>query len=195
MFLTIWDPFGPIWTLLDHFKQKWFFAQKHLRLTRLCPFGEKIDFLPETVQKCPDGPKRVPNGQKHLGWPFWTLLDTFRPLRNVDIDKPVMFSHFWAIPSHERCKKVHHQVSYVWPAWRTPKHPVWNIKMTATDDEKSKKQVNIHVKWPSFPIILSWMASYGSKTSFLLIWDHLVKVSWKLDARKCQNQVTPPYFD
>ena len=22
MFLTIWDPFGPIWTLLDHFRQK-----------------------------------------------------------------------------------------------------------------------------------------------------------------------------
>ena len=22
VFLTIWDPFGPIWTLLDHFKQK-----------------------------------------------------------------------------------------------------------------------------------------------------------------------------
>ena len=25
--------------------------------------------------------------------------------------------------------------------------------------------------------------------------DNLVKVSWKSDARKCQNQVTPPYFD
>ena len=32
-------------------------------------------------------------------------------------------------------KKVHHQVSYVWPACRTPKHPVFNIKM-ATIDEK-----------------------------------------------------------
>ena len=25
--------------------------------------------------------------------------------------------------------------------------------------------------------------------------DDLVKVSWKSDARKCQNQLTPPYFD
>ena len=44
----------------------------------------------------------------------------------------------------------------------------------------------------------SRMANYGSETSFLLIFiakDDLAKVSWKLDARKCQNQVTPPYFD
>ena len=42
------------------------------------------------------------------------------------------------------------------------------------------------------------MASYGSETSFLLIFsarDDLVKVSWESDARKCQNQLTPPYFD
>ena len=48
-------------------------------------------------------------------------------------------------------------------------------------------------KWPFFAIILPWMASYGSETSFLLIFsarDDLVKVSWKSDARKCQNQVT-----
>ena len=39
------------------------------------------------VQRGPDGPKRVPNGQKHLGWPFWSLLDHFgtvgRPQKNL----------------------------------------------------------------------------------------------------------------
>ena len=52
--------------------------------------------------------------------------------------------------------------------------------------------------WPFFAIILPWMARYGSETSFLLIFsarDDLVKVSWKSDARKCQNQLTPHYFD
>ena len=46
------------------------------------------------VQKCPDGPKGVPNcqQQKHLGLPFRTLLDPFGPLWNVD--KPAMFGHF-----------------------------------------------------------------------------------------------------
>ena len=37
------------------------------------------------------------------------------------------------------------------------------------------------------------MASYGSEISFLLVFsarDDLVKVSWKSDAQKCQNQVT-----
>ena len=53
-------------------------------------------------------------------------------------------------------------------------------------------------KWPFFAIFLPWMARYGSETSFLLIFsarDDLVEVSWKSDARKCQNQRTPPYFD
>ena len=52
--------------------------------------------------------------------------------------------------------------------------------------------------WPFVAIILPWMASYGPERSLLLIFsarDDLVKVSWKSDARKCQNQVTPPYFD
>ena len=44
------------------------------------------------VQKCQDGPKRVPNCQKHLGLSFWTLLDPFGLLWNVD--KPDMFGHF-----------------------------------------------------------------------------------------------------
>ena len=41
------------------------------------------------VYNCSDGPKRVLNGRKHLGWPFWSLLDPFGPLWNVD--KPAMF--------------------------------------------------------------------------------------------------------
>ena len=42
------------------------------------------------------------------------------------------------------------------------------------------------------------MANYGSERSFLLIFcarDDLGKVSWESDARKCQNQFTPPFFD
>ena len=38
-----------------------------------------------------------------------------------------------------------------------------------------------------------WMATYGSETSFLLIFsarDDLVKVSWKSDARKYQNKLS-----
>ena len=49
-----------------------------------------------------------------------------------------------------------------------------------------------------FAIILPWMVNYGPERSFLLMFsvkDDLVKVSWELDARKCQNQHTPPYFD
>ena len=62
----------------------------------------------------------------------------------------------------------------------------------------SKIGQNSMKKWPFFAIILPWMASYGSEISFLLVFsarEDLVKVSWKSDARKCQNQVTPFYFD
>ena len=105
MFLTIWDPFGPIWTLLGHFKQKWIFCPKWV--WRRC-FGAKNQFLFEMAQNGPDGPKRVPNGQKHLGWPFWTLLDPFGPLWNVD--KPAMFGHFWSKMDH---------------FWRLPAMDLW----------------------------------------------------------------------
>ena len=38
----------------------------------------------------------------------------------------------------ESKKKVHHQVSYMWPACRTPKPPVWNINMAAIDEKCQK---------------------------------------------------------
>ena len=83
-------PFGPVWTLL------------------LCPYGATNWFLSEMVQKCPDGPKTVPNGQKHFGWSFWSLLDPFGPLWNVD--KPAMFGHFWSKMDH---------------FWRLPAMDLW----------------------------------------------------------------------
>ena len=94
MFLLILFPFGPIWTLLDHFRQ----TQGQRRVWRWCLWA-KNHLLFEMVQKGPDGPKRVPNCQKHQGWPFRTLLDHFEPLWNVD--KPAMFGHiclfYWCV--------------------------------------------------------------------------------------------------
>ena len=57
-----------------------------------------------------------------------------------------------------------------------------------------KNRSKFHEKWPFFAIILPWMASYGSERRFVLIFsarDDFGKVSWKMDARKCQNQGTP----
>ena len=97
-------PSGPFWTISD--KNDFFAPNGQNRVLQRC-FGAKYQFLFEMVQKGPDGPKRVPNVQKDLGWPFWSLLGPFGPLWSVD--KPAMFGHFWskmdhfwAIPSHER---------------------------------------------------------------------------------------------
>ena len=86
-------------------RYSWIFCPKWV--WRRC-FGAKNQFLFEMAQKGPDGPKRVPNGQKHLGWPFWTLLDPFGPLWNVD--KPAMFGHFWSKMDH---------------FWRLPAMDLW----------------------------------------------------------------------
>ena len=66
-----------------------------------------------------------------------------------------------------------------------------NVRNRSKFHEKNKK-------WPLFANILPWMASYGPERCFLFIFsarDDLVKVSWTSDARKCQNQRTPPNFD
>ena len=60
--LTIWDPFGPVWTLLDHFRQKsicWPIRTK-LGLAEL--LMNKGSFFVWNGPKGPDGLKRVPNG-------------------------------------------------------------------------------------------------------------------------------------
>ena len=100
MFWIIWDPFGPVWTLLNNFKQKLVFAQKHLRQTQLYPYEATNWFLSEKVQKCPDGPKRVPNCQKHL-LPLrtpWTPLDhsgMLTSLRCATIFVSFIGAFFW----------------------------------------------------------------------------------------------------
>ena len=85
-FGTLLGPFGPFQTK-NHFlpyKDKVGFGRG--------AFEQKINFLFEMIQKGPDVPKRVPNGQTHLGWSFRTLLYPFGPFWNVD--KPAMLGHF-----------------------------------------------------------------------------------------------------
>ena len=88
----IWDPF---WAHLDTF------GPSQTKINVL-PHKDKVGFgrgafgqnhfLFEMVPKGPDGPKRVLNGQKHLGLSFWNLLEPFGSLLNVE--KPDTFDHF-----------------------------------------------------------------------------------------------------
>ena len=79
IFLTIWDIFGLIWTLLDLLRQKFIFCLKNTKCFLVKAVSSKNQLLSEIVQKGPNDPKKVPNGQKyviltiwdHLG-PFWT---------------------------------------------------------------------------------------------------------------------------
>ena len=85
-FLTIWDPFGPIWTLFGHFRQKWICCPKWTKYGLAKVLRSKNQFLFEMVKKGPDGSKGVQNGHKHLGWrfwSFWTLLDDFGALTSL----------------------------------------------------------------------------------------------------------------
>ena len=77
MFLTIWRHFGPIWTLLNHFRLNLIFCSKSLwPKSSLSFWGKKLSF----VWNDPKESKWVQNGPKwsktcyidHLGL-FWTL--------------------------------------------------------------------------------------------------------------------------
>ena len=80
------------------------------------------------------------SGQKYLGRPpFWTHLDHFGTLTSLPC--LASFGPKWTIfgPSpvihggHQSKKKAHHQVSYVWPACRTPKFHVWILYESFSD--------------------------------------------------------------
>ena len=108
---TFFDHLGPFWAHLDPFGPFPTRIDILLRSTSAKPYfvqlGQKNHFCLKWSKRVQMGPKGVPNGQKHLGRPFWSLLDPFGPLWSVD--KPAMFGsfwskmdHFWAIPSRER---------------------------------------------------------------------------------------------
>ena len=74
---SVFDHFLPFWALLDSFRlfqTKIAFlllstsAKPEINIKNLLyPFGAKKSFLSEMVQRGPEGPKRIRNGQKHLG--------------------------------------------------------------------------------------------------------------------------------
>ena len=76
------DPIGPFQTKND-FLFKSTPAKPYFVL-----MGQQIDFCPEWSKSVQMGPK----GSQHLGLIFWTFLDLFGPLWNVN--KPAMFGHF-----------------------------------------------------------------------------------------------------
>ena len=88
MFLTIWDPFRPVWTLLDHFKQKMIFCSKALPpnptyFVDMSLWGNKLIFVwngPKVSRWAQKGPKLSKSVYVYHFGPFWTPLDPFGPL-------------------------------------------------------------------------------------------------------------------
>ena len=79
--ITYFWPFGTIWTHLHHFgpfKTKInFLPQKHKGLVGQSSLEQKNQVLSEMVQKGPNEPKNVPNGQKHVILTIWDHLGPF----------------------------------------------------------------------------------------------------------------------
>ena len=64
--------------------------------------------------------------------------------------------------------------------------------------KNAKKRSKLHEKIAVFCHFLDMNGKLWAQKKFLLIFsarDDLGKVSWKSDVGKCQNQITPPYFD
>ena len=94
IFLTIMGHFGPIWTLLDLFRQNLIVCSKSLwpRSTFLF-WGKKFLFCLKWSKRVQMGPKWSQMAKNMLYWSFWIILDPRRPL--WDISNPAMFGHFW----------------------------------------------------------------------------------------------------
>ena len=108
MFLTIWRHFGPIWTLLNHFRLNLIFCPKSLwPRSTLCFWGKKSSF----VWNDPKKSNWAQNGTKwsktcytdHLGL-FTTFLDHIGTLASLPCLST--FSPTWAI-SNPPC--AHHR--------------------------------------------------------------------------------------
>ena len=95
------------------------------------------------VQKGPDQPKWSKTLGSTIVDPFETLMSL--PCLAIFGPSPVLYGG----PESKR-KAHHHQVSFVWPANRIPKHPIWNINMVAM----SKIGQNSMKKWLFFDIFL-----------------------------------------
>ena len=188
--LSVFDHLGPFWAHLDPYR----------------PFQTRFDILGKIIIFVWNGPK-VRKWSKTLKLTILVPLDPFGPLWSVD--KPAMFGHFWSKMDHFRPSPVMKSGPKSKKKWLITTSPmcgllvepqffpfgtyIWSQSMkNVRNRSKFNEQVAV------FAIILPWMASYGSERSFLLIFsarDDLVKVSWKSAAWKCQNQLTPPYFD
>ena len=187
--------------------KNWYFAPKHLCQPLLCPFGAKKSFLSKMVQKGPDGPKMGPKWSKTFRLtilvpfgPFWTTLECWQACHVWPflVQNGPFLGHPQSWTVDPRVKKGSSSCLLCVACLWNPKYSLLEHKYGRNQWKMSKIGQNSMKKWPFFAIILPWMARYGSKRSFLLIFsarDDLVKVSWKSDVGKCQNQLTPPYFD
>ena len=87
---------GPIRTPLGHCKHKIIFCSGAPPPNpALSIWGEIIHFCLKWSKGVRMGPKRVSNVQKHLGWPFWSLLDLFGTL--TSLPSLAIFGPKWTI--------------------------------------------------------------------------------------------------
>ena len=94
MLLIIWGHFGPIWTVWNHYRQNLIFCFESLWPKALSVFEAKNQVLSEMITKSPNGPKMVPNDEKHIIFIIWYHLDHFRPI--WDIGMLALFGDFWS---------------------------------------------------------------------------------------------------
>ena len=134
MFLTIRNPFGPIWTLLDRFKQELIFcSEAPLPTPTLSVWGKK-SFLSKMAQKGPDGPKMGPKWSKTLRLtilvpfgPFWTTLECWQACHVWPflVQNGPLLGQRWSGKTFMkiRCREVPKPtyLSLLWPAeWKAP---------------------------------------------------------------------------
>ena len=159
-----------------------------------------------TFQSGPKGPKRVQNGQPRCFWPLGTLVDLIGPFQTIQ-----MIFCSKAPPPNPTLFLWGNKLIFV---WNGPKVSRWAQRGPKLSTTKTSRFTISDPFGPLWTTLKCWQACHvwpflaqngpylGNPQSWTLDpkvkkkIQHQVSYVWPAsDARDCQNQLSPPYFD
>ena len=171
--LSLFEHLGPFWAHLDPFGPFQTRIDILLRSTSAKPYfvhlGQKNHFCLKWSKRVQMDPNGVPNDQKDLGWPFWSLLGPFGPLWSVD--KPAMFGKFWSKMDHFGPSPVMNggpqgKKGSSPRLLMEPQNTLFGTWIWPQSKKNDKNRPKFHDKWPFFCHYLAMIGKLWAQKKF-----------------------------
>ena len=151
--LSLFDHLGPFWAQLDPYGP----FQTRIDILLCCTsakphfvhLGQKNHFCLKWSKRVQIDPKGVPNGRKDLGWPFWSLVDSFG--LNIFAVEVEQQNSIWNILMIEVTNFGHEKVP--------------NFTLTALCPTMPKFQILNWERWSQYSIAHLWNRRYSARLS------------------------------